>query len=174
MFRTVGVIVIITIVGLATALPADPVADHSKPVFLERPDLGFSLNSRQPLLEERHWDHVDNPRKFVHQIVLRAGSSQLFVQYWPLEQRSSEWWMEAVMGFLFQPETTVYTDITSNGYDATTIFIPGGPQAQPETNVLVITPRAAFRFICPDCEARKGSADLAFAVDSLLSLEDAL
>lgn len=173
MFRTVRVLVIITIVGLAAALPADPLTDHSQLILLERPDLGFSLTSRQPLLEERHWDDVLNPRKFIHQIVLQAGSSQLFVQYWPLEEHSSDWWLETVMGFLFQPETTVFSDITSNGYDMTTIFIPGGPQAQPETNVLVVTPHAAFRFICPDCEARKGNEDLAFAVDSLLSFDDA-
>lgn len=163
-------IILLALAFAASAAAGDPASPD--PVYqLERPDLGFTLESRRPLMEERHWNGVENPRKFIHQMVVEAGDTQVFVQYWPLATRSGHWWIETVMGFLFQPETTVSQDVTSSGYDATWIVIPAGPQADSETNVLVTTPTAAFRFICPDCEAGGGLADLEHIVDSVYLLD---
>jgi len=104
-----------------------------------------------PITSQREWSAVDTPRKFFFELQLDVRGSQVYFQVFDLQDKDGDWWLNEVMGFLFEPETLVSSEVTRNGYDLISIDIPGGAGVYPQTELLLVGDGAAFRFTCIQC-----------------------
>ncbi len=131
----------------------------------------FTMTVPGHLVRQQEWQGVTDPRKFIYEVVVEAGDTTVWVHYWPLAKKDGSWWLEEVMGFIFQPETKVEADISGAGHELYFVEIPAGPGAAEEHNALVVTGQGAFRLTCPDCRDRGGLAAFAIIADTLDVLE---
>ncbi|MBM4353980.1 MAG: hypothetical protein FJ109_09345 [Deltaproteobacteria bacterium] len=132
-------------------------------------DIGFSFEIPAGVEHEQTWPAVRNPRKFTLHAVFPAGRTFIYLFVFDLMDQDAGWWLSEVVGFLFEPENLVSSDITREGYDYLLLEMPGGGGTPPFTEALVSTRgRLAFRFTCQDCHQLSASADLDRMLDSLL------
>ena len=158
--------------GGAPEMPVDS-QETAAPTRFSAEHGGFQFFCDLPgaLLSSRAWPDIDDPRKFSFELVAEAGKTQVFLHVFTLEGRSGDWWLEEVMGFLFQPEVTVRSDTTALGYEAYYLEFPGGHGAYPNTQVLIVAGNRGFRFTCPRCREFDAVRALQETCDSLALVE---
>lgn len=136
--------------GLCIALPSMGGADEALFEASHR-QLDFSFVHDGEVISQRDWPQVMSPRKFTMEVVLRQAGAELTLMVFDLQERSGDWWLSTVMGFLFQPELEITSGLTAQGYETYEIRIPGGHGVFAQTEVLVIAPAQAYRFTCYNC-----------------------
>ncbi len=127
--------------------------------------LSFTFVHQGEVVSQRSWPEVTAPSKFTMEIVLQQAGAELFLMVFDLNNRSGEWWLSEVMGFLFDPELEITSSLTAQGYETYEIRIPGGQGVYAQTEILLLAPGEAYRFTCYRC-------DDATTMDALQELVD--
>jgi len=146
--------------------------EQSTHFYREHATFGFSFELPGSFLDEEEWKDVKSPRKFTYQVTAESGNTRVYVHVFNLHDKEGDWWLSEVMGFLFEPEVSITTDLTKNGYELILLDFPGGHGVHPDTQALVVVEGCAFRFICPRCHELGGMEGLTLMYDSLDVVED--
>lgn len=124
---------------------------NGKMWYGEHRGIGISFLLPGLVMSQREWNGVDSPRKFSFELHLDVKGASVYFQVFDLDDKDGDWWLHEVMGFLFEPETTVSSEVTRTGYEVYCIDIPGGGGVYPQTELLLLGDGAAFRFTCIRC-----------------------
>ena len=163
--------VLIAFLLAASGTVAGEAPEKTETGFFESQAPAFSIATPGAVVRQQSWSEVTNPRKFIYELVVEAGDTSVWMHYWSLKDKDGTWWLEEVMGFIFQPETRVEMDVSAAGYEVYFVEIPAGPGAEEELNALIVTPQGAFRLTCPGCRGRGGLSGFRLMADTLDVLE---
>ncbi len=131
--------------------------------------LSFSFLHTGAVVAERQWPLEISPQKFSMEIVLNQGGADMIIMLFPLGDRTGDWWLAEVMGFLFVPEVSVQAQLTQQGYESYVLNIPGGHGVDQQTEMLIVMPGAGVRITCLKCQDAEASEHLSRLADSLIS-----
>ena len=131
----------------------------------------FSFEHRGRVLNEQIWPDIDTPRKFSLQLTMDLASSPVWFMSFDLQGQSGDWWLEEVMGFLFDPLLNITSDVTDQGYDIFIIEMPGGAGTDPQTEVLMPASGTAFRLTCHKCRIN-GAWDEFMSLVNSITMEE--
>lgn len=131
--------------------------------------LTFSFVHEGDVVSQRDWPEVESPRKFTMEVVLQQAGAELFLMVFDLHDRTADWWLSEVMGFLFDPGLEVTSGLTAQGYEVYEIRIPGGHGVYAQTEVLLVAPGEAYRFTCYRCAENGALESFGRLLDSFSS-----
>ncbi len=131
--------------------------------------LDYSFRHNGTVTSEQRWEDVRSPRKFSQEVVLDLAGAELRLMVFDLAGETGEWWLSEVMGFLFDPDATVDSDLSAQGYEVYRIHIPGGQGIYPQTEVLLVGPGGAWRMTCIRCEELGALEPLQRIIDSFVA-----
>ena len=163
-------------VSVMMLLPANlqaqtPAASHLESYTAWHGPVLFSFEHKGRIVGEQVWTDVDTPRKFSLQLTMELASSPVWLMSFDLRGQSGNWWLEEVMGFLFDPMLDITSDVTDQGYDIFIVEMPGGAGTEPQTEVLMPGSGVSFRLTCFQCH-RNGAWDDFMSLVNSITMEE--
>jgi hypothetical protein len=165
-FLAVAGILLLMVATLATR-PSQGLAEERLFAAHHR-TFSFSFLYTGNVASKRKWPQEMSPRKFTMEIVLNEAGAEMSIMVFALGDRSTDWWLAEVMGFLFVAEVSGHAALTAQGYESFELSIPGGHGVDQQTELLVAAHGVGFRITCLRCEAAGATEALRRLADSLV------